>query len=187
MNVLNERTPNSAAMRGISSICGSRTMMAWNSMSTRLPAATARCISPSTSMYESRVMTKGMSVVTPPVTAWRLSVAQSEANDWAALPRCRWVSRRPGMTKRPPASMVRRAGTVSPGRSTAAIEPSRIASPQSTHDVGLDDAAVLDEEIRLHQLTASLSATSPYASGRRNLKNPQRSRTSSHVLGSMSA
>ncbi len=69
MNVLNERTPNSAAMRGISSICGSRTMMAWKSMSTRLPAATARCMSPSTSTYESRVMTKGMSVVTPPVTA----------------------------------------------------------------------------------------------------------------------
>ena len=101
-------------------------------------------------------MTKGMSVVTPPVTAWRLSVAQSEANDWAALPRCRCVSRSPGMTKRPPASMVRRAGTVSPGRSTAAIEPSADREPAVHDDVGLDDAAVLDEEIGVHRLTASL-------------------------------
>src|SRR5687767_14436046 len=106
-------------------------------MSTRLPAVTARCMSPSTSTYESRVMTKGMSVVTPPVTACRLSVAQSEANDYAALPRCRCVTRSPGRTKRPPASMVRRAVTVSAGRSTAAIEPSRIASPQSTTTSGL--------------------------------------------------
>src|SRR5262245_10977025 len=101
-------------------------------MSTRLPAATARCMSPSTSTYESRVMTKGMSVVTPPVTACRLSVAQSAAKDWAALPRCRCVSMSPGMTKRPPASMVRRAGSASPGRSTAAMAPPRTARAQST-------------------------------------------------------
>ena len=46
-----------------------------------LRSATARCISPSTSAYEPRVMTKGISVVTPPVAACRLSVAQSEAKD----------------------------------------------------------------------------------------------------------
>src|SRR5262245_58130011 len=82
-------------------------------------------------------MTKGMSVVTPPVTAWRLSVRQSAANDWAAFPRCRCVSRRPGMTNRPPASMVRWAGAVSPGRSTAATVPSWITRPQGTTVSGL--------------------------------------------------
>src|SRR5260370_23904536 len=106
-------------------------------MSTALCAATARRTSPSASRWEARVITNGIGVVTPPVTACRLSVAQSEAKAWAALPRCRCVSRSPGTTKRPPASMVRRALTVSPGRSTAAIAPPRMASPQSTTPSGL--------------------------------------------------
>ena len=49
MNALKERTPNSEAMRGISSIWDSRTMMAWKSMSTTLCSDTARRISPSAS------------------------------------------------------------------------------------------------------------------------------------------
>src|SRR4029077_16266137 len=106
-------------------------------MSTTLSEDTARRISPSASRYEPRVITNGISVVTPPVTAWRLSVPQSEAEAWAALPRCRCVSMSPGTTKRPSASMVRRAVTASPGRSTAAIDPSRMASPQSTKPSGL--------------------------------------------------
>src|SRR5688500_2530592 len=143
MNVLNERTPNSCAMRGISSICASRMMMAWNTMSTRLSAPTSFCICGSTSKYEPRVMTKGSSVVTPPVTAWRLSLAQSPANDCAAVPRCRWVSRRPGRTYRPPASIVRRASTVSPGASTPTITPSRMARPHSTMASGFTTRAPL--------------------------------------------
>src|SRR3989441_3758343 len=143
MNVLNDRTPNSWARRGISSICASRVMIAWNTMSTRLPAATAFCISGSTSTYEPRVMTKGRSVVTPPVTAWRLSLAQSPSNDCAAVPRCRCVSRSPGRTYRPPASIVRRASTVSPGASAATITPSRIARPHSTTASGFTTRAPL--------------------------------------------
>src|SRR5258706_11308727 len=106
-------------------------------MSTGLWSATARPIPPSASRSEPRVITKGISVVTPPVRVCGLSVAQSEAKAWAALPRCRCVSRSPGTPKRPPASMVRRAVTVSPGRSTAAIDPPRMASPQSTTPSGL--------------------------------------------------
>src|SRR2546428_422738 len=143
MNVLNDRTPNSWARRGISSICASRVMIAWNTMSTRLPAATAFCISGSTSTYEPRVMTKGRSVVTPPVTAWRLSLAQSPSNDCAAVPRCRCVSRSPGRTYRPPASIVRRASTVSLGASAATITPSRIARPHSTTASGFTTRAPL--------------------------------------------
>src|SRR5687767_8893063 len=66
MNVLKERTPNSPAIRGISSICASRMMIAWKTMSTRLAAATAFCIAGSASAYEPRVITNGSSVVTPP-------------------------------------------------------------------------------------------------------------------------
>src|SRR6266542_271335 len=105
------------------------------------PPPTARCMSGRTAAYESRVMTKGSSVVTPPVTACRLSVAQSEANDWALLPRCTWVSMRPGSTGRPPASSLRRAVTVSPGARTATILPSRMANPQSTMASGFTTRA----------------------------------------------
>src|SRR2546425_2859310 len=106
-------------------------------MSTTLPAATAFCMAGRTSRYDPFVMTNGSSVVTPPVTACRLSVTQSDSNDWAALPRCTCVSMSPGSTWRPSASSVRRASTVSPGPTTAATRPSRIARPHSTTASGL--------------------------------------------------
>jgi hypothetical protein len=50
MKLLNDFTPNSAAMRGISAICSGLIRIAWKTMSATLPSCTARCISGSASM-----------------------------------------------------------------------------------------------------------------------------------------
>ena len=50
MKLLNDLTPNSLAMRGISAICSGLMRMAWKTMSATLPSRTAFCISGSASM-----------------------------------------------------------------------------------------------------------------------------------------